>query len=64
MKFEDPALMIPGNAGLKDMVQALKWVQNNIKQFNGDSDNVTIFGESAGSAACHLLILSPTTKGN
>lgn len=54
---------VPGNAGLKDMVMALKWVQKNITNFCGDPNNVTIFGESAGAAASHYLILSPMAKG-
>ncbi|CAH2241905.1 jg12038 [Pararge aegeria aegeria] len=41
---------VPGNTGLKDTVMALKWVKNNIKQFNGDDCNITAFGESAGAA--------------
>ncbi|XP_045450639.1 juvenile hormone esterase-like [Melitaea cinxia] len=53
----------PGNAGLKDQVQALKWVQKNIKNFNGDPKNVTIFGVSAGGASVEYLMLSPMTKG-
>lgn len=63
MSLEDPALEIPGNAGLKDMVLALQWVQNNIKSFCGDANNVTVFGESAGSAAVHYLYLSLKTEG-
>ncbi|XP_049799128.1 juvenile hormone esterase-like [Schistocerca nitens] len=55
--------VIPGNAGLKDQVMALRWVRNNISHFGGDPENVTIFGESAGAFSCHLLILSPATKG-
>ena len=61
--FDDPSLDIPGNAGLKDQVMALKWVQKNIDKFGGDPNNVTIFGESAGGASVHLLMLSPMGKG-
>ncbi|XP_044253508.1 acetylcholinesterase-like [Tribolium madens] len=61
--LEDPSLEVPGNAGMKDMVLALKWVQRNIKHFNGDPKNVTIFGESAGSASVNYLCLSPLCKG-
>nr|CAH64510.1 putative esterase [Tribolium castaneum] len=63
LSLEDPDLEVPGNAGLKDMVLALKWVQENIIHFCGDPNNVTIFGESAGAAAAHYLILSPMARG-
>lgn len=53
----------PGNMGLKDQVQALKWVQQNIKNFNGDPNNVTIFGISAGGASVEYLVLTPMAKG-
>nr|ACI16653.1 esterase 1 [Liposcelis bostrychophila] len=53
----------PGNAGLKDIVMALKWIQRNIAAFGGDPNKVTIFGESAGGVAVHFLMLSPMAKG-
>lgn len=49
LSTEDSAA--PGNYAMKDMVLALRWVQNNILNFGGDPDNVTIFGESAGGVA-------------
>ncbi|XP_029047238.2 esterase FE4-like [Osmia bicornis bicornis] len=53
----------PGNQGLKDLIMALKWVKENIANFGGDPDNVTIFGPSAGGALTHFLLLSPRARG-
>ena len=52
-----------GNYGLEDMVAGLEWTKANIKNFGGDPDNVTIFGESAGSFAVSTLMASPMAKG-
>lgn len=54
---------IPGNAGMKDQVQALRWIKENISNFGGDSGNVTIFGESAGGASISYHLVSPISKG-
>jgi len=52
-----------GNYGFLDQVAALKWVRENIEQFGGDPENVTIFGVSAGSASCSLHMASPLSRG-
>ncbi|XP_050091692.1 acylcarnitine hydrolase-like [Anopheles aquasalis] len=47
-----------GNWGLKDCLQALRWIRTNIAPFGGDPNSVTIFGNSAGAALVHLLVIA------
>ena len=52
-----------GNVGMLDVVQALQWVRDNIKEFGGDPENVTIFGESGGGGKVGSLLCMPPAKG-
>ena len=54
---------IEDNLFLRDLVMALRWVRDNIAEFGGDPDNVTIFGESAGAQAVATLLAVPAAKG-
>ena len=54
---------VSGNYGILDHLAALHWVRDNIHGFGGDSENVTIFGESAGGASIYTLLATPLAKG-
>jgi para-nitrobenzyl esterase len=53
---------VSGNYGLFDQIAALKWIHNNIAQFGGDPDNITIFGQSAGAGSVQALCASPLSR--
>ncbi|WP_162052921.1 carboxylesterase/lipase family protein [Pontibacter pamirensis] len=51
------------NAGLTDLAMALQWVKQNIAEFGGDPNNVTIFGQSGGGGKVTSLMNAPPAKG-
>jgi para-nitrobenzyl esterase len=51
------------NVGMRDMVLALDWVQNNIENFGGDPDRVAIFGQSGGGGKVSVLTAMPAAQG-
>lgn len=53
------AFPVADNAGLRDQQLALRWVRENIHAFGGDANNVTLLGESAGSASTCVQIVAP-----
>jgi len=51
------------NAGMRDIVAALRWVRDNIAAFGGDAGNVTIFGQSGGGSKVAVLMTMPEARG-
>ena len=62
LQEEDPHRST-GSQGTLDQVAALQWVHDNIQNFGGDPNNVTIFGESAGGWSICTLVATPLTQG-
>lgn len=54
---------IPGNAGLLDSVEALRWIQSHISKFGGDPNRVTVSGQSTGSTLSQYMMITPLTDG-
>ena len=52
-----------GNYALYDQMTAIQWVKDNIASFGGDSENITVMGQSAGAMSVQLQCQSPLTKG-
>jgi len=67
--FRHPSLLAgnplddSGNYGLLDILQALRWVNRNIRSFGGDPNNVTLAGQSAGARNALAAYLSPLSHG-
>lgn len=53
---------VSGNYGMKDQIAAIKWIKENIAQFGGDPDNLTILGQSAGAMSVKNLCISPLSR--
>jgi para-nitrobenzyl esterase len=58
-----PDFTLSSSAGLLDLVAALEWVRDNIANFGGDPNNVTIFGQSGGAGKVSTLLAMPAAKG-
>lgn len=56
-------ITLDSNLFLRDLVLALRWVRDNIAEFGGDPQNVTLFGESAGAHAVATMLAVPAAEG-
>lgn len=54
--------VIPGNMALKDQTLAMKWTKDNIYEFGGDPNSITVHGHSAGAICAHLHTFSPLSE--
>ncbi|XP_064471262.1 acetylcholinesterase-1-like isoform X2 [Ornithodoros turicata] len=61
--FSTESSDVPGNMGLWDQLLAMKWVKKNIAKFGGNSEDITLYGQSAGAMSAGLHSLVPHSKG-
>jgi para-nitrobenzyl esterase len=61
--LERERLGVTANAGCLDQIAALRWVRDNISEFGGDPNQVTIAGESAGAYSVAMLLAMPQAFG-
>lgn len=59
----EPGFEKSSNNGHRDQIAALKWVRDNIANFGGDPETITVFGESAGAVSTQNLMVSPHSRG-
>lgn len=59
----DEKYQYSANVGIIDIQMALGWIQENIENFGGDPDNVTLFGQSGGGAKILTLMTTPYAEG-
>ena len=62
-KHGDESLAGSASNGFRDQILALTWVRDNIADYGGDPNNVTIFGNSAGAGSVNALLGAPTADG-
>lgn len=55
--------LLPGNNGLRDVILALKWIKENIHNFGGNPNKITLMGQHDGAALVEILLHSPKAKG-
>ncbi|KAG7162055.1 Liver carboxylesterase 2-like [Homarus americanus] len=53
----------PGNMGMLDQVEALRWVQDNVAAFGGNPNEVTLAGDCSGGASAIYHMISPLSQG-
>jgi carboxylesterase type B len=54
---------VPGNQGMKDQVLALRWIKKNVEAFGGNSEMITLMGNSAGAYSVTAHMVSPMADG-